>query len=98
MTRLCSTCDHPPHTQGNCTGCFCIANNEIRPRTGINDGPAGSIRDARPTAARVPDSIIGNILDHWQMLPGDTRQDIKDTEPGFYGAMERLTDWIEENR
>jgi len=46
----------------------------------------------------VPSSIIGNILDMWAMLPGDTRHDLKDMEPGFYNAMERLTDWIEENR
>lgn len=53
----------------------------------------------QPSAPRnVPDSIIGNILDHWLMLPGDTRQDLKDSDTGFYNAMERLTDWIEENR
>lgn len=50
------------------------------------------------TAERVPDSIIGNVLDHWKMLPGDTRQDLKDEDAGFYNAMERLEDWIEENR
>jgi protein-arginine kinase activator protein McsA len=51
-----------------------------------------------PSPTPVPDSIIGNILDHWEMLPGDTRQDLKDQDRGFYNAMERLTDWIEENR
>ena len=53
---------------------------------------------AQPVATKVPDSIVGNILDHWEMLPNDTKQDLKDQETGFYNAMERLTDWIEENR
>lgn len=50
------------------------------------------------TCERVPDSIVGNILDHWDMLPGDTKQDLKDMETGFYNAMERLEDWIRVNR
>lgn len=105
--ELCSSCDHVPHKKGECSSglsftqalkpCHCIANMEVRPRTGLNDGPPGSIlRSDKPDP--VPDSIIGNILDHWEMLPGDTRQDLKDMETGFYNAMERLTDWIEENR
>ena len=52
----------------------------------------------QPAATQVPASIVGNILDHWEMLPNDTKQDLKDQETGFYNAMERLTDWIEENR
>lgn len=49
---LCSSCEHGPHKKGKCifeTGvpqvglCDCIADMEVRPRTGINDGPAGSI-------------------------------------------------------
>ena len=68
--------------------------------TGIDDGPPNSIikcdfpRRAKP----VPDSIIGNILDHWDMLPGDVRDYVKEGGGGFYGAMERLTDWIQENQ
>ncbi len=46
----------------------------------------------------VPDCIIGNILDHWELIPGDTKQDLKDELTAFYTAMERLTDWIHENR
>ena len=47
---------------------------------------------------RVPDSIIGNILDHWELIPNDTKDDLKGILPGFCTAMGRLTDWIQENR
>ena len=200
--RLCSSCDHEPHQSRKCPGCSCLADREVRPRTGINDGPAGSIipkkeklymgegmieskltpgesawlrsfRTERPISrcydagfeagvksARelmacghpracqvhdvvfgaedahavpipvgekcsvcevkprneereifdpsdtiypdhyfpVPDRIIGNILDHWELIPGDAKQELKDELSGFYTAMQRLTDWIEENR
>ena len=47
---------------------------------------------------RVPDSIIGNILDHWELIPNDAKQELEDTETAFYIAMEQLVDWIQQNR
>ncbi len=53
LNKVCSSCDHFPHKKGACSSglrysgvrstCRCIANFEVRPRAGINDGPAGSI-------------------------------------------------------
>jgi uncharacterized protein YukJ len=50
----------------------------------------------RPEPKPVPYSIIGNILDHWDMLPNYVRSDLKEIDTGFYQAMQRLADWIEE--
>lgn len=53
--------------------------------------------DALKAERRELMAMVGSILDRWQMLPGDTKQEIKDTGTAFYNSVERLSDWVEEN-
>lgn len=47
------------------------------------------------TTGPEPRNLLANILDHWDRIAGDTKQDIKDLETGFYNAVESLRDWLE---
>lgn len=37
--HICTCCEHPPHKKGECPKCECLANLEIHPNSGLNDGP-----------------------------------------------------------
>ena len=34
--------------------------------------------------------MLGNLLDHWDLMANDTKDTLKELEPGFYSAMEAL--------
>lgn len=46
----------------------------------------------------VPDRIIGNILDHWDLIENDTKSYLENEVSGFYKAMQELNAWMYKNR
>jgi len=35
-------------------------------------------------------NMLANVLDHWDSMANDTKDTLKELEPGFYAAMEQL--------
>lgn len=45
--HICTCCEHPPHKKGECPKCECLANLEIRPLSGLDDGPKLPVEASR---------------------------------------------------
>jgi hypothetical protein len=78
---------------------YCLTLSKAHPQQAdLLVSVAREVRDILNAVQPVPDDLIGNLVDHWEMLSNDARHVLKEESLGFWAAMQRLMDWIEENR